>query len=142
VSHWAEIFLGIIAFATLTTSVILVALLVAAGRLARKLEGVVDRLEHDIKPILGHVQAIARDTARAASVASAQVDRAERLFSDVARRVDDTMNTFQQVLTAPMRGGAPLAAALTTFRTVFGLVRDFRAGRARARAEEDDALFI
>jgi len=37
VSHLGEVFLGVIAVATLTTSIVLVALLVAAGRLASML---------------------------------------------------------------------------------------------------------
>ena len=126
-SHWGEVFLGVIAVATLATSVILVALLVAA---------------QELKPVFGHVNAIARDTARAASLAAAQVERADRLFTDLTRRVDETLGAFQNALTGPIRAGAPLSAALMTFRTVFALVRDLRARRKRSRAEEEDALFI
>jgi hypothetical protein len=142
VSRSAEVFLGVIAVATLTTSIILVVLLVAAGRLARRVERLADRVEQDLKPAFVHLNAIARDAARAASVATAQVERVDRLFNDVAQRVDESLNAFQAVVTGPLQKGGTIASAMTAFRTVLAVIREGRAGRNRSRKEEEDGLFI
>lgn len=138
-SDWAVVFLGVIALATLTTAIIQVGMIVAIGRAARRLEGIAAQVERDLKPILDNVHAITLDAARASSLAAAQVERADRLFADVAERVDRTLNTLQAAAAGGAREGAALLAA---FRAALGVVRDLREGRARARAEEEDALFI
>jgi hypothetical protein len=140
--NWADVFLGVIAVATLTTSIVLVVLLVAAGRLARRVERLADRVEQDLKPAFVHLNAIARDAARAASVATAQVERVDRLFSDVAQRVDESLNAFQAVVTAPLQKGGTIASAMTALRTVVAVIRAGRGGRSRSRQEEEDGLFI
>jgi hypothetical protein len=139
VSDWAVIFLGVIAVATLTTAIIQVGMIVAIWRAANRLAGIAAQVERDLKPILDNVHAITLDAARASSLAAVQVERADRLFADVAERVDRTLNTLQAAAAGGAREGAALLAA---FRAALGVVRDLREGRARARAEEEDALFI
>jgi hypothetical protein len=139
VSAKAELFLGIIAVATLVTSILQVGVLVAAGLLARRLQRVVDRAEREFKPIFDHLNSIARDASRAASLATAQVERADRLFADVAVRLENTLNSVQSIVTGPIREGAAMLSAL---RAVVNVVRDLRAARTRSRAEEEEALFI
>ncbi len=141
-SHLGEVFLGVIAVATLTTSIVLVALLVAAGRLARRIGRLADQLEHDLKPAFVHLNTIARDAARAATLATAQVERVDRLFNDVAHRVDDSIAAFQAVVTGPLRQGGAIAAAVTALRTVLGVIRDARGGRTSSGQDDEDALFI
>ena len=72
-SVWTDIFLGVIAVATLITAILQVGVLVAAGRLAMRLMRLVDRLELEMKPLLCHLEASGRDAARATSLAAAQV---------------------------------------------------------------------
>ena len=69
-SDWAILFLGVIAAATLTTAIVQVAVLVAAGRLTRRLERVVDEMQREIKPLVAHLDAIGRDMAKASSLAA------------------------------------------------------------------------
>jgi hypothetical protein len=141
VSGWAEVSLAIIALATLTTAIIQVGVLVAAGRLARRLERLTARLEEELKPLFAHANAIGRDASRAAALATAQVERADQVFADFAQRLDDTMTTLQQVMGRPVREGAALLAAV---RAALGAIRDLRTGRSRSRsrAEDEEALFI
>jgi hypothetical protein len=139
VTHWADIFLGIIAVATLATSIVQIAVLVVAGRLARRVESLTVQIEQDIKPLLGHVNAIGRDAARAASLASAQMERVDRLFADVVGRIEETLGGIQQLVTGPVREGA---AVLSALRAVLGVFRGARGGRGRGRSEDEDALFI
>lgn len=138
-SDRAELFLGIIAVATLLTAIVQVGILVAAGLLARRLQRAIERTETELKPLFEHVNAIARDASRAASLATTQVERADRLFADAAQRLEDTMTKVQTLVTAPIREGA---AMISAFQAVVNVFRDFRSGRHRPRAEDDDALFI
>ena len=137
-SSRAELFLGIIAVTTLVTAIIQVVVLVAAGLLARRLTRLTERIEREISPVFAHLDAIGRDAAKAAAMASAQVERVDALFADVARRADETMNSVQHALTAPAREASALLAG---FRAVINSIRQARPGRSR-RTDDEDALFI
>ena len=138
-SVWSEVFLGIIALATLAMAVVQIGVLVAAGRAVRRLSRFVDHAERELQPLMGHLNTIGRDAARAASLATAQVERADRVFADLAQRVEDTMATMQATIVAPAREGKALWYAL---RAALDVLRDARRARARHRAEDEDALFI
>ena len=139
-SVWAETFLGIIAVSTLVTAVMQVGVLIAAGRLARRLTGLLDRADRELRPTFDHVNAIARDASRAVALATAQVERADQMFSDVSKRIEDTLTTVQTSLIAPAREGRAL---LYAFRAALDAVRDARRrARARPRGDDEDALFI
>jgi hypothetical protein len=139
VTDWGVVFLGLIALATLTTAIVQVGVLVAAGRVARRVEMLADRVERDVKPLLVHLDAIGRDASKATSLAAAQVERADRVFADLADRLDRTLNTIHSAAAGGAREGAAMLAA---FRAALAVVRDIRAGRARSRADDEDALFI
>lgn len=136
-----ELLLGVIALATLTIAVVQVGIIVAAGMLARRLSRLADQVEREIKPLFGHLNAIGRDAARATALASAQVDRADRLFADLAARIEQTLNTLQGSLATPAREGR---AILSACRAGFQAIRELRQNaRARqGRSEDEDALFI
>jgi hypothetical protein len=136
VSVWSEIFLGVIAVATLAIAIVLVGVLVAAALLARRVGRTLDQFELEVKPLFAHLNAIGRDASRAAALATAQVERVDRVFSDLAQRVDQGLRSYQAILDGPAREGrAILMALLATFRAM-------RTRRARARSDEEDALFI
>ena len=137
----AELFLGIIALATLATAIVQISVLVAAGLLARRVFRFVDHIDQELKPIFEHVQSIARDASRAASLAASQVERVDRAVSDLTARLDQTLNAVQSFVSGPL-GGKNGAAWLTGFRAVFNVIRSLRAGRRGRRAEDEDALFI
>jgi len=141
VSHWTEIFLGVIAFATLAIAVVHVAVLVAAGMLARRVGRLVDSLEVEMKPIFVHLNAIAGDAARATALATTQVERADKLLADVAQRIEETVASLQTTLLAPAREGRAL---LSAFRAGLRVILDLRhsARSRRGGAEDEDALFI
>jgi hypothetical protein len=136
-----EILLGVIALATLTIAIVQVGIIVVAGMLARRLARLADQVEREITPLFGHLNAIGRDAARATALASAQVERADRMFADVADRVEQTLNTFQSSLATPAREGR---AIISAWRAGFQAIRDMRQNaRARqGRGEDEDALFI
>lgn len=138
-STWGEIFLGVIALATLSTAIVQIGVLVAAARLARRLEHLSDSVEERLKPIFSHLDNIGRDASRATAIAGAQVERVDSLFADTVQRLENTMDTLQHAVSIPAREGAALLAGV---RAVFGSVRDSRRGRSRTRGEDEDALFI
>ena len=136
----ADIFLGIIAAATLAIAIVQIGVIIAAGRLARRVETLADQIERDLKPLFGHLNAIGRDASRAAALATAQVERADKLFADVAQRVELAMNTVQGTLGAPAREAR---AVLSAFKAAMQAIRDMRQDRSRQRRSDDeDALFI
>jgi hypothetical protein len=139
VTDWAVVFLGVIALATLVGAIVQVAVLVMAGRLARRLERLTEQIQRDLKPLFEHLDVIGRDAARATALGTAQVERLDNLLADLAERLDRTLNTLQAAAAGGAREGAAILAA---FRAAMSALRDFRGGRARQRSEEDDALFI
>ena len=138
---WSVVFLGVIAAATLATAIIQIAVIVAAGRLARRVERLADELEREVKPLFGHLNAIGRDAARAAALATQQVERADRVFADIAVRIDGALNGLQVAIGRPASEGRALLAA---FKAAIQALRDVRRGaRGRqGRSEDEDALFI
>lgn len=137
----SEVFLGIIAAATLALAIVQIGVFVVAGLAVRRIVRLVAKVEEDLRPMFDHVNAIARDASRAASLATAQVERADTLFADVAQRVEQALNDVQSTLGKPAREGRALFSA---FRAAFQAIRDLRhSSRGRqARSEDEDALFI
>ena len=140
-SAWTEVFLGIIAAATLSMAIAQVGVMVAAGLLARRIHRLVDQVEHDLKPLLAHLNAIGRDASRAASLAVAQVERADHLLGEAAQRIEQTLTTFQATLGMPVREGRALLVGL---RAAINVIRDLRGnGRGRQRrGDDEESLFI
>jgi hypothetical protein len=141
VSARTDIFLGVIAFAVLAIAITQVGVVVAAGLAARRVARLAQAVEHELKPFFGHLNAIGRDASRAASLATAQVERADTLFADVAVRVDQALNGLQSSIETPAREGR---AILSGFRAAFQAIREIRHnGRGRQRrGDDEDALFI
>lgn len=136
-----DLFLGLIALAVLVMAAIQVAAIIAAARLARRVDRLAAQIEQDIKPVFEHLRTLTADAARAASLAAAQVERADRLFGDLAFRADQTLTTLQQRVLAPARDGMAMLAGVRAALAAFRELRD--AGRKRAAvAEEEDVLFI
>ena len=140
-SGWAEIFLGLIALATLAMAIVQVGVIIAAGRLARRVDRLADQIEHDLRPLLGHLNTIGRDASRTMGLAAAQVERVDALFADLVVRIDQTVNAVQAAIVAPAREGRALLKAL---RAALDAIRGSREpGRQRtSRSDDEDALFI
>ena len=137
-STWATVFLGIIAMATLVTAILQVVLLVAAAQLVRRVGKFVDIIEEDVRPIITSVSSIARDASRVASLAAAQVERADQALSNTVLRVEELLAHVQTLVTTTLRDGNALMMGI---RAVMAAIRAFQ-GRRRRRGEDDEALFI
>jgi hypothetical protein len=137
---WRDVFLGVIAVATLAMAIAQVGVIIAAGLMARRVGRMVDQLEREVKPLFGHLNAIGADASRAVALATAQVERADKLLADVAVRVEQTLNLVQASMGAPAREGRAMMGA---FRAAMQALRDMRRGRTRrGRGDDEDPLFI
>ena len=96
---WRDVFLGVIAVATLAIAIAQIAVIVSAAAAVKRAGQLADQFEREVKPLFGHLNAIARDAARAAQLASVQVERDDKLFADLSVRLEETMNACS------LRGG-------------------------------------
>lgn len=144
----AELLLGVIAFSVFVMAAIQVGAIIAAVRVAKQVNERVDKLtsqiEQDIKPLLANVASVTNEAARAAAVASRQVDRADQLFGDVIARVDDTISTAQHLLEGPARNSM---AILTGVRAAVSALKGMRESSRRRRTmghavDDEESLFI
>ena len=137
---WRDVFLGVIAVATLAIAIAQIGVIIAAGMMARRVGRMVEQIERDVKPLFGHLNAIGADASRAVALATAQVERADKLFADVAVRVEQTLNVVQTSIGRPAREGRAMMGA---FRAALQAIREMRTGRSRqGRGDDEDPLFI
>lgn len=139
-STTAVVLLGVIAFATLVMASIQVALVVVGLRLARQVQDLGTRIERDIRPLVANAATVASNAARASELALTQVERADRVFSDLAQRIDDTSRLVRGAILAPAREGRAVLAAIGA---AVGVFRDAQRPRSSSPSpDEDDPLFI
>jgi hypothetical protein len=141
VSFWAEAFLGVIALATFTMAAIQVAVIVYGWRVARRVNRLLSQVEHEMKPLAESINTMARDAARISSLAAGQIERVDRLVTDLTTRLEETATTVQNAILKPLRDGA---AIMSGVKAAIEVVRELtgRTGSNRTRAEDEDALFI
>jgi hypothetical protein len=140
VSGWSEVFLGIIAVATLLMAVVQVGVIIGLLRTARQAQQLLVTVQQEIRPLVSKVTAVAEEASRTATLATAQAQKVDRLVTDLARRIDDTAVVVQQAIVMPAREGMAIAAGL---RAGLAAIRGFRERRDRHRqAEEEESLFI
>jgi hypothetical protein len=130
VTPLAVTFLGLIALAVLVMAAGQVVAMVMTMRAVRQMGEALGRLEHDVRPIVANVSAMSADAKRAAALASAQVERADRLLSDASYRLEQTMGIMQRSITAPARDGMALFQGIKA--AFLALTRDRRARPRRS----------
>jgi precorrin-6B methylase 2 len=135
-----NLFLGIIAVAVLVMAVIQVAAVVFAMSAARRFGQAADRLERDLRPVVANLQTLTAEAARVTTLAAAQVERADRMFVDLGRRVDQVMASVPNLLGPAGRGLAFLNGLKAALAAIQELRRSSR--RGAAHADEEDPLFI
>ena len=100
--------------------------------LTRRLGRLADQVERELSPLLDQPERDRQDAARAASLATAQVERVDQLFGDVAQRLDATLGVIQNAITAPAREGAALMVGV---RAAVDALRRSIANRSSALAD-------
>lgn len=137
---WNEIFLGVIAAATIVMAFIQVGAIVFAARLAAQVQALAALVQQDIRPLIARANAIAEEASRTAVLATAQAQKIDTLVTQLARRADESAAVIQEAIVTPAREGLALLAGLKAGLAALRGLRDFR-GRP-AGAEDEDALFI
>ena len=140
-STLAETSLAIIALATLTMALVQVGTIVYGWTVARRISRLIEQLERDVKPLTDNLNAVARDAARATSMAVAQVERVDRIFTTLTDTLEQTASTVQRSIVAPLREGTAVMAGLRAAMEFFlNLNRSSRS--KNGRTDEEDAMFI
>jgi hypothetical protein len=141
-----DVWLGVIAVAVAVMAAIQVGAIVVGLRLARRVDQLTTQVEHDIKPLLQNLTSISAEAQRAVHLATAQVERADRLFGDLAVSAERTMALAAQFVGGPAQKGLALFSAAKVALSAF---RDLReASRRRPRdhrtvtPDDEESLFI
>ena len=137
----SEVFLGIIALATLVMAVIQIGAIAAVARFARDAQKTLASVQEDVKPLVAKVSALADEATKTATIATAQAEKIDQLVTDLARRIDETSTVVQKAVITPAREGLAIMAAIRAGLAALRGFRDMRAHQAR-HAEEEDPLFI
>ena len=144
-STTGEVFLGVIAVAVAVMALIQIGALVAAVRLARRVDRITTQLEHDVKPLLGNLTAMSSEAARATALAAAQVERMDKTFSQVLSRVDQTVTAAHHIITGPAKNGLAVVAGVRAAVGAFQGLREASRRRSAVRStvpEDEESLFI
>ena len=141
-SFWAEVFLGVIALATLTMAAIQVGVIVYGMGVARRLNQLLAQVEREMKPLADSVNTIARDAARISTLAAGQVERVDRLVTDLTSRIEQTATTVQDAILRPLREGAAIMSGVKAVIDVFRELTGRTGSTPPPRKDDEDALFI
>jgi ElaB/YqjD/DUF883 family membrane-anchored ribosome-binding protein len=139
--NWELVFLGLIAFATLAMALVQVGAIVAALRVARQAQAAIESVQHEVRPLIARANVVVDEAARTAALATAQVQKVDRLLTDLSQRMEETAAVVQDAIVKPAREGFAIVAAIRAMLSAFRSVDRLRARHGRG-AEEEDPLFI
>lgn len=139
-----EVWLGVIAVAVAIMAAIQVGAIVVGLRLAKRVDQLTADFERELKPLIKNLTDVSVEAQRAVRLATAQVERADRLFGDLALTAERTMTVASRFIGGPTQNGMALFAAA---RAAFSAFRDLRSASRRRRAEQavaedEESLFI
>jgi hypothetical protein len=140
-SGWSEVFLGVIASATLIMAVIQIGAIVAALRLAKQAQQMIASVQQDVRPLIAKANGIADEATRTVALATAQAQKVDGVVTDLSRRVEETAAVLQEAIITPAREGIAIVAAIRAGLSALGGWRDLRP-RHRRPTDEEDPLFI
>jgi len=137
-----NLFLGIIAIATVVMALVQVGAILMMARLARRMERLSGQIQQEIGPLADRLRLVAENMQHATSLASVQVERVDRLLSGVTKRAEDTMAVVQGAIVGPMREGLAVVAAVRAVVSAFRSFRGSDGRRGASRFDDEDPLFI
>ncbi len=137
----SDLFLGVIAAATLIMALVQIGAVVALLRVARQTQDVLSSVQREIKPLSAKVSSIADEASRTAALATAQMQKVDRLVTDLSRRVDETTAIVQEAIVTPAREGMAVIAAVRAGLAALRGAAEMRPRHGR-HAEDEDPLFI
>ena len=139
-SGWSDVFLGVIAAATLVMALIQIGAVIASLRLARQAQQVITSVQQEVRPLVAKAHAIVDEASRTVAIATSQAQNIDRVVTDLSRRVEETAAVLQDAIVTPAREGMAIMAAI---KAAFGSLRGFRDLRQRnGTSDDEDPLFI
>jgi len=142
VIDWPVLLLGVIAVSTGVMALVQIGMIIYGARLARRVDRVVDRVEQEIGPVLGKVQEISADAARATKLAVTQVERLDQVMARLVRRVEETVDAAKVIVT-PARLGLGLLDGLRAIFAADSKSGDGQTSGAESKKTEDnEAPFV
>ncbi len=139
-NDWSNLFLGTIAAATLIMAIVQIGAIVVASRIARQAQQTLNTVHSEIRPVLVKVSAVADEALRTAALATTQMQKVDRLVTDLSERVEETTAIVQHAIVTPAREGLAVLAAVKAGLAALRGIANLR--RGSSRAEEEDPLFI
>lgn len=140
-SDWSDLFLGVIAFATLIMAFVQIGAIMAAVRLGRQAQQVMTSMQQEVRPLIARANAIAEEASMTVALASAQARKIDKVVTDLSRRTEETAAILQQAIITPAREGIALVAALKAGLVALRGFRDLGPRQPR-HGDEEDPLFI
>lgn len=140
-----DVWLAIIALAVVVMAAIQVGAIVLGLRLARRVDQLTTEIERDVKPLIKNLTDMTAEASRAVSLATAQVERADRLFGDLVLSAERTMAIASRLVGAPARNGFALFSAARAAYSAFRHLRDASRRRQAYRSaspDDEESLFI
>jgi hypothetical protein len=146
VSDTAELLLGVIAAAVLVMALVQVGAIIAGLRVVRRVEQLTTELETGIKPLIANLTTLSAEASRAATSAAGQVERFDKVVTELVVRLDSTMAAAQQFVSGPAREGMAIVAGIKAAMAAFQGLRESARRRSATRPlnveEEEESLFI
>ena len=143
-TFWSSIFLGLIALAALIMAAVQVGIIMYAGRLIRRVDRLVDQVERDLKPVISRLNEMSGEAARASGLVVAQVERADRLFTDFAGRVEQILSLVQNSIVVPAQEGKAILQGLRASLAVLQNlgIRRRQSDSSSTSEDEEEPLFV
>ena len=145
-SGTAELLLGVIALAVAIMAIVQVGAIIAGLRVARRVEALATDMDTSVKPLLANLTTMSAEASRAATLAAAQVERVDKVFSEMAGRIDKTLVTAQALLAGPAKDGMAIVAGIRAAMSAFQGLREATRRRSASRAvrhdDDEESLFI
>jgi hypothetical protein len=116
----SDVYLGVIAAATVLMAVVQITVLIAGIIAVKRMHQTLVRVEDSVKPVLAHVDELVVDATESIAAVRAQLDRVERQTLHVLTRTDEAVQRVHTYLVAPAREGIALAAGA---RALVGALR-------------------
>lgn len=139
-NDWSAVFLGVIAVSTLVMALIQVGAIIATLRIAREAQQALASLRQEVRPIITKTSALVEEASKTVTLATAQVQKVDRLVTDLSQRLEETSAAVQHAIVTPAREGLAILAAI---KAAVGAFRGMtHPGRPARHAEEEDPLFI
>ena len=136
-TDWPTLLLAVVAVSTGIMALVQIGMIIYGARLARRVDRVVDRVEQEIGPVLGKVQEISADAARATKLAVTQVERLDQVMARLARRVEETLDVAKVIVT-PARLGLGLLDGLRAIFSADSKSADEQTSDAESQDKEAD----